>query len=322
MSYAASVSAVDVDVMARFFGLRLVSRGAPWTFPGVHAVFADQSFARQMLVIENVPGKTPERLIEDGNMVILNLPTTAGHFTSVALINVGRPRVEAWFEQTSVVRQLWRQLAPLPTAQAQIWGCERCRLPTLDSLADVVPVFAQDHMRHLMECLGPMLQGVWDSTGGMVTAAANGVRQLVTDPGGFWGEKREQMSRLGDFLAHFDTKIREMAAGISRLPDRVKVALMCSFAGSLGTDALLSILTGGAGLAAVMLRLDRYLVKIVRLEQVIGALSSLNRLPTGNAPFLQALAAGRVGDDVIDAMRGFQQHGMTDLMTGAMACPL
>lgn len=320
--YASHVAAVDTDAMARFFGLRLLSRGAPWTFPGVHAIYTNSTLERQMMVMENMPGKVPERMWEDGDMVVLNLPTTEGHFTSLALINVGRERVEAFFKQTTFLQKVWRQLDPFPSAHAQMWGCERCRLPTLDSLADLEPAFAQDHWRRMMTCLGPMLRGAWDSTGGLVTSAVNGVRDLVTDPRGFWNERREQMRQLGSFLRHFDTKIREMAVGIARLPAQVKATLLCSFAGSLGTDALISILTGGAGAAAVILRLDRYLARVVRLERVISVLSAANRLPSGNTPFFQALAAGRVGDDAIDALHGFSQHGMTDLMAGVIACPL
>lgn len=306
------------DLSTRFF-LEEVSSGKPFNFLGVHSLYSNESLSRYMMVVRNLSGQKTKSLVKVDDFYILELPESESTYSSIALVGFTQKEIEESLNHTSFIKTIWRELSPFPKAYGNDCGPRNPLLNGIDELGDF---FTQGSGRAVMNCLGPLLQGAWDSTGGMVMAAGRGIQSLVTNPRGFWRARVQQMRNLENFVRNFETKMRQIGSALVRLPDSVKATLLCSFAGGIGADALLAILTGGAGAVAVIARVDRYLAKVLRLERVLARLGQLGKLENISPAFLSSLVTSRRADQVIDEINTFQRHGMDDIVQGAMSCPI
>lgn len=317
---SSAAQALSEHQFASRFLLEEVSAGKPWNYLGVHSLYSNETLTRKVMVVRNFEGKKKLEIEAVDDFFILTLPEGENTFRSMAFMGFTRAEIQELLETTSYIKTLLNQFLPIPQAYGH-GGCASHN-PLLNGLDELGDFFSEGSGRHVMNCLGPLLQGAWESTGGMVAAAASGIQSLVTNPRAFWRARVAQMNNLESFIRNFQSKMGQLAGSLMRLPDAVKATLLCSFAGGLGADALLTILTGGAGAIAVLARVDRYLMKVVRLERVLARLNQLGRLDSISPQFLSSLVTARHADRVIDEINAFHRHGMDDVVTGAMSCAI
>jgi hypothetical protein len=156
----------------------------------------------------------------------------------------------------------------------------------------------------------------------MVVGAYEGLKDLIADPKAFWDKKVQGAKNMINFISHFDTKIKEIASGIAQMPTETKVQMVCSFIGQLGGDALIAVLTAGAGAGKLMFSMEQYITKIMRLEKVFAVLQRVGKLKNIPSHFWERLASSRLPQSTMDSMMTFANHNIPDLLQGVMACAL
>jgi hypothetical protein len=110
---------------------------------------------------------------------------------------------------------------------------------------------------------------------------------------------------------------------LSKLPTQMKVELMCSFIGSIGTDVLIAAVTGGAGAAKVILELKSYLSRLMRLEKFVAAIAKVGKLAESLHPqFLKKLAKGQITEKKLLMIEKYTEADLIGLAKGAAACGL
>lgn len=275
-----------------------------------------------MLVVNNLPGeKEKTEIIKGRGFIVVQIPESKNTYTSMALVGITEKEITQQIQTTSILKTIWRELTPIKRAYGNA-DCAVDELPTTGSLQGMDQYFGSTIAKGAMNCMTSFLQGVWDSTGGMVQSAWEGLKDLVNDPEAFWEKKVQQMKNLGNFIANFDTKVKEMATNIANLPSETKTMLICSFIGSLGTDVALAILTGGAAAAAVIIKMERYISKLMKLEKVMSAIAKIGKIKNMPPAFFKRLSSDKVSDKELQNLELFTKHDMPEVAMGAMSCAL
>ena len=316
-----STFAFDEAKFAASLGLELVSEGNPYNFMGINTIYVNDATSRQMLVVSDVPGELKEmRIYKQKGFLIVEIPKSEKSYVSMALVGITEEEVQQNIKTTSVFRKILNELNPLSQAYAGECGIQGTA--SLNGIESLERLYGSSFAKGALSCISKFLQGVWDSTGGQVAGAIEGIKNLVNDPKGFWNKKVQEMKNLGNFIAHFDTKIKEMAVGIANLPSETKAQMICSFVGSLGADAAIAILAGGAGLGRMIFRLEQYVSRIVNMSKVFTLLNRTGKLKSVPMGFYERLSSGKLADSVINNLNTFASHNLTDVVQGAMQCAL
>ncbi len=317
----------DQDKFASDLGMEVSMKGKPWTYLGTHAIYGNSSLSRTMMIVNEVPGeiKGPQ-IIKGEGFLIVQVPCWVGH-NSIALVGITEEEIRPLLAKYSVWKTILRELNPFPNAYAssELRDCPPAGTPfeaIPGNFQNVGTHFGSNLNKMILDCMGPALRGVWDSTGGAIAGFADGIALLTRDPAKFWDDKVAQMKNLKDFITNFQSKMQSMAVTIMKLPAEVVTAIICSFSASLGTDALIALLTGGAGVAALILRVDKFIMRILKLERALALLARLGKLASVPVEFLKRVATGEISDKFLDSMDIFAKQDMPDLLPGAMACAI
>lgn len=285
-------------------------------------MYGNDSLSRQMLVMNDVPATLNEmRIIQAKGYLIVEIPKSPSTYVSMALVGITENEIRQKITTTSVWEKLLRELNPLQKAYSTEPDCAY-GTPETPGIGELAAVYGTNFLKGTLKCISNALQGVWDSTGGRVAGFIEGVGNLINDPKGFWDKKVEGMKNMIDFVANFDTKIKEVASGIAQLPAETKVQMACSFIGQLGGDALLVILAGGAGLGSLMFRMEQYVARIVSLEKVFSVMEKAGKIRSIPPTFFDRLSSSRLPPSLLDNLGIFAKHNIPDLIQGAMSCLL
>ena len=315
--------AFEINKFSAKFGLHLIADGKPWTFIGTHSIFTNDLWTRQLLVIDNVPGTLAEmQLLKEKDFYILQIPRSKQTFVSLALVGFTEEEIRENITHTSYLKKILNELRPLSPAYAQNEDCPLRASSPFQGLEEIGNLFAQSVTKGATNCFIPLLQGAWDSTGGLATSAWEGLKHLVNDPRNFWSDKVQQLQNLKNFIAEFDTKMREISETFTQLPIETKTMFICSFAGGLGAGALLAILTGGAAASGTLTQMTLFIQKLTQLDRVFALLNKVGKLRSVDPQFIQRLAGGRIGNDLIFQLDLFARYKLPDIITGAMSCIL
>lgn len=135
-------------------------------------------------------------------------------------------------------------------------------------------------LKSVWGCIQGTGAGVWNSTGGVVTAAydivTKGSEQILC---GAASLANAEWSRCSDYATAMQNTIDstlhtlgnlkqvtgEMAEGFSNLPADVQVKVLCELKGTVETGAAVSFVTAGAGAPAALSRLSQTLNKVADL---------------------------------------------------------
>lgn len=308
-------------------GLNIVSVGKPFTFPGVHKFFTDRGFKRAMMVMENVEGKKEKLTItEFPKYTMVEYPTSENRFNSLAFVNISKTQIETYLAkpESTVYSKLDRFMNLLiPKAHAM----ESCEMNTVESsmgtsLSGISGFFSSGYFEIASSCLMGILEGMWESTGGLLESAWSGLKSLVKDPKAFWDDKVEQFQKLKDFLMDFEVNMQRMFASFKKLPDETKAQMLCSFVGSIGTDIIITALTAGAGAAKLGLSIKNYVGRLVKIEGLLSKLSKLGRLKELPAKFFDKISKGLVSDKRLGAIQSLTHHQFDDVAMQLVRCSL
>ena len=308
-------------------GLNIVSIGKPFTFPGVHRFYTDQGFKRAMMVMENVEGKKEKLTItEFPKYTMVEYPTSENTFNSLAFVNITKTQIETFLSKPegTVYTKIDRFLNLLiPRAHAM----ESCEMNTIEasmgeSLSGIGGFFSSGYFEIASSCLMGILEGMWESTGGMLESAWSGLKSLVKDPKKFWDDKVEQFQKLKDFLMDFEVNMQKMFASFKKLPDETKAQMLCSFVGSIGTDIIITALTAGAGASKLGLSIKNYVGKLVKIEGLLAKLSKLGKLKELPIKFFEKLSKGLVSEKRLSSIQSLTHHEFDDLAMQLVRCSL
>lgn len=319
--FSTTVFAFDDEKFARSLGLELVDEGHPYNFLGVTHMYANENLTRQILVVRDVKAELKElRIIKAKDYLILEVPKDEKSYSSMALIGITEEEIRKNMNQSSFIRTIWNHLILFPKAYSEDCGTGGAISPIgLEALQNF---YGSSVARGAMKCMANFFQGVWDSTGGLAQSAIEGIQNLVRDPKQFWDKKVSEAKNMVSFIQHFDTKMKELSVAISNLPSETKTNLICSFIGGIGVDVALGILVGGAGFGKAVLRLEEYLVKIVKLEKVFNLLNKVGKLKNVPPGFLERLSSSKIPNSVLDTLNTFAAHNFPDFIQGTMQCAL
>ena len=130
------------------------------------------------------------------------------------------------------------------------------------------------------------------------------------------------MQRMWQFFSHFKDQMKKLYAQVTNLPAETITQLMCSFLGGVGAGALVTILSGGAGMGQLLLRVSAYVSKITGLSRVFSLFSSSGKLSSIPTKFYEGIASGRIGERIIDRIDAFARNRMDAMAEGAILCAL
>jgi hypothetical protein len=324
---AQAQSLFSYEDTAMKLGLNIISIGKPFTFPGVHRFYTDQGFKRAMMVMENVEGKKEKLTItEFPKYTMVEYPTSENTFNSLAFVNITKTQIETFLSKPegTVYTKIDRFLNfIIPKAHAM----ESCEMNSLEasmgsSLSGVSGFFSSGYFEIASSCLMGILEGMWESTGGMLESAWSGLKHLVRDPKGFWDEKVESFKKLKDFLMDFEVNMQKMFASFKKLPDETKAQMLCSFVGSIGTDIIITALTAGAGAAKLGVSIKNYVGKLVKIEGLLSKLNKLGKLKEIPAKFFDRLSKGLVSEKRLSSIQSLTHNQFDDLAMQLVRCSL
>ncbi|MBA2403728.1 MAG: hypothetical protein H0V66_03070 [Bdellovibrionales bacterium] len=306
-------------------GLSIVSIGKPWTFTGVNRFYTDPGFKRAMMVMENVPGVKKDLTISEfARYTLVEYPVSATAYNSLALINVSKNQLQTFIFPPPIKLQdrletFMQFFIPKAHASEQ---CEMSGLSSQSGLDGVMDFFSTGYFQIASSCITGILEGIWDSTGGLVSSAWSGLKSLVSDPVKFWDDKVDQFYKLKTFLLDFEVNMQKMFASFKTLPDETKAQMLCSFIGSIGTDIIITVLTAGAGSAKLALSLKNYISKFVKIEGLMSKLSKLGRLSELPAKFFDKLSKGLISERRLSSIQSLSHNQFDDLAMQLVRCSL
>jgi hypothetical protein len=319
---ATKLYAFDEMKFADALGLELVTEGHPYNFLGVNRMYANDSLSRQLLVMTEVPAELKEtRILHAKGYLILELPLSKQTYISMALVGISEDEIKRKMITTSIWKNIWLQLHPLPTA----YGNDDCLLtgtPETPGIEQVSQFYGRSYLKGALSCIGNALHGVAGSTYGRLKDTVEGIQHLISDPNGFWDKKVQALNNIVEFIKNFDSRLKGLAASIAQLPAETKVQMICSFVGSLGGDAILAMLAPGAGLGSVLFRMEEYVMKLVKLENVFGFLNQVGKLRSVPVQFYERIMGTKISPSMIESMNVFATRRLTEVLQGAMACAL
>jgi len=197
-------------------------------------------------------------------------------------------------------------------------------------LASIAKIGDRVEMNFLMDnaksCLNEALSGAWQATGGLAASAASGFMSFIKNPvkaaTKFWDSAVSTFEKTKEFVMNIKSSLKEVGEVIVAMPAQAKAMIVCNLIGSIGTTALVGILTGGpAGLARALTTLASKVSLIKGVKSALGVLSKL-RLPQEklNGVFSKILKSdNKKGLDDLEFMAG---HGMEKMTLEVATCAL
>lgn len=144
-------------------------------------------------------------------------------------------------------------------------------------------------------CLTGLGEGAWDSTGGLIKGigseivdfvshpidyvekvadkvelflvkTANFIKQLITDP-------EKAFSNIGAGVGGAWTQVKNT---VSSMSTQMKVQFVCSFIASIGVDAAIAFLTGGAATGKIVITISNLAKKFSRVGKLLKTLGKMD----------------------------------------------
>ena len=199
-----------------------------------------------------------------------------------------------------------------------------CGIPTLGSLSIINTQIANSFINsRSVKCLGSLLDGIWQSTGQRVVDIKDGLILFAESPEKFWNGVVTKFEKLKNLALNLKTKISKAFKSFSSLPAELQSTILCSFIGSIGTDALITFFTLGTGSAQLMLKLTSFsnnLKKITHFSKILKTKKILNKKQT--KIFFDKLAKGKISQTRLKTLDSFSEYNMPILAKRAALCAI
>ncbi|EQC46065.1 hypothetical protein [Bacteriovorax sp. Seq25_V] len=216
------------------------------------------------------------------------------------------------------------QNAYASTCGVEIAAMSSAQLASLSQIGNKVET--EFLMENAKSCLSEALSGAWQATGGLVASAASGFMSFIKNPvkaaNKFWDSAVSTFEKTKEFVMNIKSSLKEVGEVIAGMPAEQKAMIVCNLVGSIGTTALVGILTGGpAGLARALTTLASKISLIKGVKSALGVLSKL-KIPRDemNGLFSKIMKSdNKKGLDDLEFMAG---HGMEKLTLEVATCAL
>jgi hypothetical protein len=298
--------AFDEAKVAVSLGLELVSEGHPFNFFGVNSVYVNDDMSRQMLVVSNVEGELKEkRIFHHKGFLIVEIPKTSTSYTSIAFVGIKEDEVNEKIKTTSVWKKIWNELKPVRRVYAE----EDCGLTSttpLTGISQIASHYGTNVIKSSLRCINQINQGFNDGTVGRLKDFNDGLIELFKDPKAFWEKKVQALKNVGEFITHFDVKMKELSVALTKLSPDVIAGLICSFIGGMGADALITLMAGGLGIGKLLFRIEEFVSKLISMPR----------------EFFERLTRGKVSDSELESLKTLAHYDFPDFVEGAMSCSL
>lgn len=129
-------------------------------------------------------------------------------------------------------------------------------------------------MSSLAQCSASAFNGVKNS----LNSTADNLNKLITNPLGFFDDLSKQVNNLLQFTKNIKRELTNLQAALSEMTPAQSQQMFCSWLGSLGTDTLSALLTGGA----TSVLLAKSLLSLQKFTKIITSAFRLKRLGINN----------------------------------------
>lgn len=144
----------------------------------------------------------------------------------------------------------------------QAWAGSQCTPYT--QAASKMPQSTGMNVGNVLNVLSKCQESALSGFKNALAGTAENVKKLVTNPLQFFDDLGKQMSNLVSFVKNIKSHLIGLQQALSEMPASQAQQFLCSWLGSLGSDVLLSILTGGAT-AAILIKTAASLQRFTRI---------------------------------------------------------
>ncbi len=227
----------------------------------------------------------------------------------------------------------WKRLFSISSAYAEQTSphCSAGNLgaaafPDIEELKNLI--FQDPYLARAFACLEGVVAGIGDSTVGAVKDSLGMIHKVIvglSDPQAALSDLGKKWEKVKSFLKNVQDEVAKMVDGIIALPGEAKAQILCNVIGSLGTDALITALTEGAGAAKLVVTIKSYTQKLTKLHRLASLLKrGFNGLDNlfKNGNFIKRLVKGNVPDEEIEFLAHLEKSGMTEVAGRFAGCAL
>jgi len=129
----------------------------------------------------------------------------------------------------------------------------------------------EDLTATLLSCAGPIVEGMWQSTGGVALDIGN----CIWDLHACANSKINELKNLYGFAKNFADEIYKFYHTISSLTPEQGREMICSLMGSVGVSAIFAAVTGGATVGNLASRIALIAAKIPKLAVFLNKMRGL-----------------------------------------------
>jgi hypothetical protein len=310
--------AFNEEKFAQSLGMERVLEGNPYTFLGVHTVYADEDLSRQMLVMNDVQSKLEApRILKSKDYLIVEIPNDEKSYTSMALVGVREEEVKLhWKKTSSIWNILIEEFSIIKTSHAQ--DCLPFGISLGAGIEGLQNFLSSPLGRNALNCLGDVAKGAWGSTGGFALGIGQGIKNLIKDPKGFWDDKVAHMKSVVNFIKSFSQNLTSSFPSLASLPAEAKLSFFCGLTGGIGGSLLLTALTGGGTFWKVMGLLTTTLRHIVALAPAFDVLKNTDHIKHMPKEFFTKLQQSPDPQRLVNEINRAAQIGKPELILQKM----
>jgi hypothetical protein len=172
-----------------------------------------------------------------------------------------------------------------------------------------------------LQCLSDIGQGVWNSTGGVVELAG----QIIRDPAAAWDQGAEVFEGMKQFLADIENELLAAYDGLHQLSPEILSTLVCTAVGEIGTDAIITVLSGGGGTGKLAANVALKLKKVSSLTKLLDVMNSLRgaSMRRANELLKKFISSNKVLDrQTTSDVDIFSENKMPELAMDRLECAL
>lgn len=246
----------------------------------------------------------------------MGIPKAENSYLSMALVGISEEEFQKHLKTTSLWKIFLREISPIQNVYAE--ECIIPGQPRAESLESISTYYKTNVPRDSFQCVANGLKGAWNSTGGVILDASEGIKNLFKDPKSFWDRRVKEVQNLVGFIYQFDSKIKSASAALNSLPANIKTQLLCGFVGSMGTSVALGVMTGGPALAKALIQMEEFVRKLVQMDKVFMALHKVGKLKYLDMGFYQRFSSARLPLSTLDNLYYYATNGMTEQLLKAL----
>lgn len=177
----------------------------------------------------------------------------------------------SFHESTSYkVRSLWQNL--LHEAHAK----EACEESVIQDWLKWTGSYVKTEAQKALGCVVGVFKGVWDSTGGLVAGTVKTLAHPVVAAKKVWSRANKLWEAINAFRKDFLGMVKKTYKNLSAIPPETLAEMECRILSALGTGAIVTYFTLGAGGPAFLLKLSQLIAQLENIPRFTAVLAPLS----------------------------------------------